>query len=115
MPSLSNSLPNTLVLSVNPTFGKMKAHHVRLNGILPTTPTFPKNAMAKSQKANTYRKIPVNNARTRSISGAAGCLTKELASSETAFARPINATIVYAQLPTGTKKPGRNCAAGGNP
>jgi hypothetical protein len=76
IPSLFNSFPNILVLSVNPTFGKMNAHHVRLNDILPTTLTFPKNAIAKSQNANTYKKTPVNSASTRNISGAAGCLAK---------------------------------------
>ncbi|KAI8941439.1 hypothetical protein NX059_002660 [Plenodomus lindquistii] len=89
---------------MNPTFGKMKAHQLSENGIFPTTTMLPSTASAKSQNPKSQRNIPAKSANTRKTTTASGCLAKYpivKESSGNAFANPISATTVYAQLPTG--------------
>jgi len=109
---LSNSFPIMLVDSINPTFGKMNAHQLSANGIFPIQLTFARTAIAKIQNAKSHINTLTASATTLSVSLAVGCTAKYPYPSGIASASPINATIVYATLPTGINKPGRSCGGG---
>ncbi|CAA9958741.1 SLAC1 domain containing protein [Pyrenophora teres f. maculata] len=134
--SLSSSFPNTLVLSVNPTyttisnphlrkhpkidititltFGKTNAHHPNPNSIPPSLSTACKlatTANAHSQNAKTYKNMPTKTATGFNTSLIWGYLSKNPPAPPPAAgtppANPTSATILYAAAPTGINIPGR--------